>query len=330
MGNLPLYGIFLRIEDVSGIRYLQIRLQRVEGVNASYMNILAIGSHPDDIELGCGGALIRAAKNGHKVFLYVLTAGNKSGDAFQRTREVIESAKFIGAEAAWIDNFEDTNLKVGSKLVNHIEYFIGKTDPDIIYTHAANDYHHDHRAVAECTLEAARNNQNVLAYEIPVTKDFSPHIYYDISEVVDDKVRLLELFLSQRGKVFTGINAVKGMAEYRALQNRLNSTITHVECFQVLKMCVDIDFKPMKLAQKGIPAAVVQDMADDLTKIVEYRKKGEMLQTQGGASIEHSSVFDRLADAIENKALLKPNEIVSSHSAYGSLTAAASKQRPSG
>jgi len=237
------------------------------------LNILAIGSHPDDIELGCGGTLIKAAKQGHNVFLYVLTRGDKSGDSEQRTNEVIESAKFIGAKAAWIDNFEDTGLKVESKLVNHLEYFINKADADIIITHAQNDYHHDHRAVAASTLEAARNSQNVLAYEIPVTKEFTPQLYYDITDVVDAKVTLIEIFWSQRGKIFTKINAIRGMAEYRALQSRLNTTITHVESFEVLKMCVNSDFMPMKLPKHAVPKAVSDDMAKDLANVIEYRKR---------------------------------------------------------
>jgi len=257
------------------------------------MNILAIGAHPDDIELGCGGTLIKAAKQGHNVFLYVLTRGDKSGDAEERTREVVESAKFIGANAAWIDNFEDTTLKVESKLVNHLEYFINKSDADIILTHAQKDYHHDHRAVAECTLEAARNSQNVLAYEIPVTKEFTPQLYYDITDVVDAKVSLIEIFWSQRTKIFTKINAIRGMAEYRALQSRLNTTITHVESFEVMKMCVNSDFKPMQLPQKAVPKSVSDDMAKDLANVIEYRKRttSELLESPSqrmAANLERS------------------------------------------
>lgn len=235
------------------------------------MNILAIGAHPDDIELGCGGMLLKLARAGHNVFLYVITKGGKSGEPQQRAMEVVESAKFIGAKGAWVDDLEDTNLKVGSQLINHLEYFINKADADIIFTHAPDDYHHDHRAVSECTLEAARNSQNVLAYEIPVTKKFTPQVYYDISEVIDDKIKLIELFYSQRGKIFTKINAIRGMAEYRALQSRLNTTITHVESFEVLKMCVDLDFRPMKLKSKPLVKAVAEGVASDLNNVVEYK-----------------------------------------------------------
>jgi LmbE family N-acetylglucosaminyl deacetylase len=279
------------------------------------MNILAIGAHPDDIELGCGGTLIKAAKEGHNVFLYVLTRGDKSGDSVERTREVVESAKFIGAKAAWIDNFEDTSLKVESKLVNHLEYFINKSDADIILTHAQKDYHHDHRAVAECTLEAARNSQNVLAYEIPVTKEFTPQLYYDITDVIDAKVSLIEIFWSQRTKIFTKINAIRGMAEYRALQSRLNTTITHVESFEVLKMCVNSDFKPMILPQKAVPKAVSDDMAKDLAKITEYRKKttSELLESPSdrmAANLERSMLAVMQGKDLMNEA---KQDLLSTH-----------------
>ena len=151
------------------------------------MNILAIGAHPDDIELGCGGLLIKAARQGHEVFMYTLTRGAASGDPEQRTNELVQSGKFIGAKALWIDNFEDTKLNASnSELINHIEFFINKADPDVIVTHSLGDVHHDHRAVASSTIEAGRFIPNIMSYEIPLTKDFKPQVFYDISDVVDD------------------------------------------------------------------------------------------------------------------------------------------------
>lgn len=234
------------------------------------LRILAIGSHPDDIELGCGGTLIKAALAGHDVYPYVLTRGSKSGNPAERTKELFESAKFMRAKTLWVDNFEDAELSTDSNLINHIEYFINLADPDIILTHAPNDYHHDHRAVAECTLEAARNSQNVLAYEIPVTKEFTPQLYYDISSVIQDKIRLVSLFVSQRGKSFTLERAVKGLAEYRALQSRLNANVTHAEAFQVLKMVTNVDFGIMKFARVEMPAVVSDMVFKSLRDIIDY------------------------------------------------------------
>ena len=85
------------------------------------MNILAIGAHPDDIELGCGGLLIKAVRNGHFVYLYNITQGEKAGDPQQRKDELRSTARYIRAKALYIDRFPDTQLSLTSDLINHIE-----------------------------------------------------------------------------------------------------------------------------------------------------------------------------------------------------------------
>lgn len=207
------------------------------------MNILAIGAHPDDIELGCGGLLIKSARQGHNVFMYSLTRGGAGGDSKQRSEELARSARFIKAKQLWIDNFEDSRLTVSNDLINHIEFFIHKANPDLILTHSHGDVHHDHRAIALATLEAARFNSNVLSYEIPLSRNFDPKVFVDISEVVNEKVELIEIFWSQQSKLYLKSNAIKGLAEYRALQSRLNTGIKYVEAFEVMKICLTNDFK---------------------------------------------------------------------------------------
>ena len=218
------------------------------------MNILAIGAHPDDIELGAGGLLIKAARQGHDVFMYTLTRGAASGNPDQRTSELVQSAKFIGAKALWIDNFEDTKLSASNnELINHIEFFINKSDPDVIVTHSLGDVHHDHRAVASSTIEAGRFIPNIMSYEIPLTKEFKPQVFYDISDVVDDKVELIKIFWSQQSKLYLKANAIKGLAEYRALQSRLNTSINYVEAFEVMKLCFGKEFRLWKVPNDRIP-----------------------------------------------------------------------------
>jgi LmbE family N-acetylglucosaminyl deacetylase len=211
------------------------------------MNILAIGAHPDDIELGCGGLIMKAVKNGHEIYMYTLTRGEAAGDPNCRTDELIQSAKMIGAKKLWVDRFPDAHLTVNNDLINHIENIIRKTQPDLILTHSSSDIHHDHRAAAAATIEAGRFVHNILSYEIPLTRDFRPQVFYDISEVIDEKISLIEMFKSQRDKVYLNSNAIVGLASYRALQSRMNSTpenreidnVKHVEAFEVLKISLD-------------------------------------------------------------------------------------------
>ena len=237
------------------------------------MNILAIGAHPDDIELGCGGLLLKAVSHGHKVFAYTLTRGDASGDPFRRVQELLGSAEAMRVQTAWIDNFEDTELALSSHLINHIEYFISKSQADVIYTHSRNDTHHDHRAVAESTLEAGRFVPNILSYEMAVTKDFNPQVYYDISGVLDSKIRLINIFLSQKEKMFIKDNAIKGLAQYRALQSRLGSSITAVEAFEVLKLGFADDFKLLNFERYDQQIRNCKTNAkylEDISDVIEY------------------------------------------------------------
>jgi LmbE family N-acetylglucosaminyl deacetylase len=198
--------------------------------------------------------------------MYTLTRGSASGDPKERTKVLIQSSKIIGADGLWIDNFEDTHLSNSHDLINHIEFIIRKIQADIVITHSLNDTHHDHRAVAASTIEAGRNVPNIMAYEIPLTKNFKPQIFYDITDVIEEKVELLKLFKSQNDKLYLKSNALKGLAGYRALQSRLNGksnqvdastyvkAFEYVEAFEVLKICVDKGFKlwnasPEKLTQ---------------------------------------------------------------------------------
>lgn len=233
------------------------------------MNILAIGAHPDDIELGCGGLLLKASQQGHHdIFMYNLTRGGASGDPEERTKELLQSAKFIGAKRLWIDNFEDTKLSLSSDLINHIEFFIKKADPDIVLTHSLGDTHHDHRAIAASTIEAGRFVPNILAYEIPVTRDFKPQVYYDISDVIESKLDLLNIFWSQRSKSFLQSNAIRGLAQYRALQSRLDNSVTCVEAFEVQKLFFGKEFKLLKTPQENVTRATSQQMPKEVIESI--------------------------------------------------------------
>ena len=233
------------------------------------MNILAIGAHPDDIELGCGGLLLKASRQDHhNIFMYTLTRGGASGYPEERTNELIQSAKYIGAKRLWIDNFEDTKLSLSSDLINHIEFFIKKADPDIVLTHSLGDTHHDHRAIAASTMEAGRFVPNILAYEIPVTRDFTPQVYYDISDVIDGKIELIDIFFSQRSKSFLQSNAIRGLAQYRALQSRSDNSVSCVEAFEVQKLFFGKDFKLLNVPQDKVTRTVSQQMPKEVIESI--------------------------------------------------------------
>jgi LmbE family N-acetylglucosaminyl deacetylase len=214
------------------------------------VNILAIGAHPDDIELGCGGTLLKASKEGHKIFLYTLTRGGSAGQVIRRSNEMVNSAKSMGASILWIDDYEDSKVYLTKELINSIEFFIKKSQADIIYTHPFNDNHHDHRAIAQATVEAGRFTPNIFGYENPSTRNFNPNMYYDISDTIEAKNGLIKLHESQESKMFLNSNSVRGLSEHRAIQTRLDDKIVNVEAFEVMKISFEKDLTLLKTRRK--------------------------------------------------------------------------------
>ena len=84
---------------INGIQGLMAQGVRQEGLPMDKANILAIGAHPDDIEFGCGGALIKYTRKGHRLFLLVMTGGGHGRfDVNVRMKEQEDSKEILGAE----------------------------------------------------------------------------------------------------------------------------------------------------------------------------------------------------------------------------------------
>ncbi len=128
-------------------------------------------------------------------------------------------------------------MKRDGELIDSIESFVKEVEPHIVFTHTANDQHHDHQAVALSAVEACRFVPNLFCYESPSAKNFQPQAFVDISSVISKKLKLLDIFWSQRGKQYLRKNAIVGLAEYRAFQTRVEQ-IKYAEAFEVSKVCM--------------------------------------------------------------------------------------------
>ena len=164
------------------------------------MNILALGAHPDDIEIGCGGTLLKYAQAGHQVFLMILTDGARGGDSNVRRKEQLASSQIIGAREVFWGGYHDTELPVAREAIQQIEDVVKKIDPAFIFVNNLDDTHQDHRHLATCTVTATRYTRNVLFYETPTTQNFSPAVYVDIDGLLEEKIRCLKAHASQDRK----------------------------------------------------------------------------------------------------------------------------------
>jgi len=180
-------------------------------------NMLAIGAHPDDIELGCGGTLRKHALNNDKVYYIIASLGEKSGDKDRRRRETMAAAKLMDVNDVYFLNLPDTMIMHDGLTVSLLDKYMGKIKPDIIYVHSPKDYHQDHANIAKSALSASRNMRNsIFLYETPSTTiEFRPVAYSDISDTFEYKLKCIEQYVSQDNKDYMEKEAIIGLAKTR-------------------------------------------------------------------------------------------------------------------
>ncbi|MGH7236071.1 MAG: PIG-L deacetylase family protein [Nitrospiraceae bacterium] len=211
------------------------------GANDSgQLRILALGAHPDDIEAGCGGTLIKYARGGHRIFLMVLTAGELGAGRATRMREQQHAAKRLRAEKLYWGGYPDTKLPIEQRLIQKIERVVRAVDPHFIFVHFHDDTHQDHRHLAVSTVTATRYTKNVMFYEGPTTQNFSPTVFVDIDAVVEDKVEALRAHRSQVKKTniegLTIVDIIRSSAHFRGIQGR----VKNAEGFIPLRLFINI------------------------------------------------------------------------------------------
>ena len=204
------------------------------------INILAIGAHPDDIEFGCGGTLIKYSQKGHRLFLLVMTEGGLGASKTIRAKEQLDSKAVLGADEVFWGGYEDTHLMVDQAMISKIENVISKVKPDFIFCNYLDDTHQDHRHLAQATISATRYIRNVLFYEGPTTQNFSPHVFVDIADTLDKKIKSLETHRSQVDKTniedLTIVELARSSANFRGIQGR----VKYAEAFHSLRLFINI------------------------------------------------------------------------------------------
>jgi len=209
-------------------------------VNGAGLKVLAIGAHPDDIELGCGAALLAHGRAGHAVTMLVMTAGLGPAEQRARPEEQEDAAALLRAGLVW-GGFEDGRVPPDGPAVQVIEDTIVRTGAEVIYTHAAGDSHQDHRAVASATAAAARRTQRLLCYESPTSLGFSPTHFVNVDGLVEAKLGLIRAHLSQVMKNgLVDLEAVEAQARFRGFQAR----VRHAEAFEATRFVWDIPHLP--------------------------------------------------------------------------------------
>jgi|SRR3989344_610153 len=190
-------------------------------------NILFVGAHPDDVELGCGGVIAKHLEDGDKVYILIMTIGDR-GRHTPNLDECYQSLRYLGIEENNIifGNFKDTHVPYDGASVDFIEELLRKHDINIVYAHYPEDTHQDHLNCSKAVSAAARprgsNSVNeIYLYESPSTKKFEPHIFMEISEEhLQKKINALKCYKTQIEKGIINIEAIQIQARLHSIKHK--------------------------------------------------------------------------------------------------------------
>ena len=170
------------------------------------MNILAIGAHFDDIELGCGGALAKHVDAGDNVYAYVATISgfiNAENQVVRANETAIDEGKkameILGAELS-CGYFRTLEVEFNESLNSQIIRLVEEKQIEKVYTHWIGDIHHDHQAVARASLHSCRHVARMLMYRsnwYHSAQDFRGTFYVDITNYLGIKMDSLRAHKSE-------------------------------------------------------------------------------------------------------------------------------------
>lgn len=202
------------------------------------LQILCLGAHPDDIEIGCGGTILRLLQQyPNCVFHWVVfSALGVRADEAKRAAALFSGTSTI--EGPILKSFRDGFLPfVGAEVKDVFEQLKQKVSPDLIFTHSRKDAHQDHRLIAELTWNTYRDNF-ILEYEIPkYDGDMGrPSVFVPLTtELYEKKVRIImDTFRSQHSKRWFQSETFLSLMRLRGLE--CNSPSGYAEAFFCRKM----------------------------------------------------------------------------------------------
>jgi LmbE family N-acetylglucosaminyl deacetylase len=200
--------------------------------------ILCLGAHPDDIEIGCGGTILRLIEEAPEArFRWVVFSGNQ-----ERREEASRSADFFLKEAKSkkidIEQFRESYFPfIGAQIKDYFEKLKTEFSPDMIFTHYSNDAHQDHRTISNLTWNTFRDHF-ILEYEIPKYEgdlgNPNLHVCLTESQVTQKTSHICGIFQTQKEKKWFDGETFKAILRLRGVES--NSPSGFAEAFYCPKI----------------------------------------------------------------------------------------------
>ena len=196
--------------------------------------VLAVGAHPDDIEVGAGGLLARLSSEGADVTMTVVSIPNM---ADVRRREAEHGAEIIDAELQILFGERQTRVEdiPMHELVRRLDQLVGDLHPDLVITHSAYDLHWDHSLVNRAVVSALRRTScDLFAFlsspEMNAQSRAIGQCFADVSNTIETKIAAIGAHESQVAKL--------DLQSSRDLARAMGRISGHnfAECFEVLRV----------------------------------------------------------------------------------------------
>ena len=210
------------------------------------MRILAIGSHPDDIEIFMFGFLNACLERGDNIFMAVATDGSlggiQPGQKLANIRESETKTALFNLGTPKMLGFTDGNLHNENNAKTEINKLINHIDPDLIVTHSPEDYHPDHRSLSKFVRAVAGFKCPLIYADTLLGVNFMPDIYIDITKYFTLKKKAIMCHTSQNPAKFCEAGEI--MNRYRAAQ--CNAPNEHyAEAFRFEKTFPFVDLRSL-------------------------------------------------------------------------------------
>jgi LmbE family N-acetylglucosaminyl deacetylase len=198
--------------------------------------VLAVGAHPDDLELGVGGTLARLSRSGARVVMAVLSIPN---NLKARREEARRAAAILGCEVRFLtpnrcSRVEDMKTH---QLVGMIDGLVRELAPEAMFSHCLANLHADHKLAYEACMASQRLKYfDIFCYSPTschaVNIAFSPHIYIDISDTIEEKMAAIRTHSTQFDS--RGLKT----EHYREASNRTGKIVgvNYAEGLEVVRM----------------------------------------------------------------------------------------------
>ena len=200
------------------------------------MKILALGAHPDDLEIYMFGLLSCFAKNKEDLVIVVATDGAAGTIKENRNLADIRKKEAVRGLANLANpvflNMPDGQLSFNTSYFQKVKKFVDKVDPDLVVTHSPEDYHPDHRALSNYVVESVGFKAPIIFADTLMGVNFIPEIYIDITEHFENKKRAIMCHKSQNPEKFR--DAVTLLNRFRSAQcNKIENNFA--ECYRPFK-----------------------------------------------------------------------------------------------